>query len=112
AHLIRLITHIASKLVGREIDTDPSVIVNILTESAKATQDEERLKIHLSPRDADFIQGIFKERGGSLDFLKRSEILASEQVRDGGCVVETNYGRIDATIEARVEKLWETLSGQ
>ncbi len=112
AHLIRMITHISSKLVGREIETDPSVIVNILNESAQATQEDERLKIYLSPRDAEFVQGLSKDRGSSLELLKRSEILASDQIHDGGCVIETNYGRVDATIEARVEKLWETLSGQ
>jgi flagellar assembly protein FliH len=34
----------------------------------------------------------------------------NEEVVDGGCIVETNYGEVDARIEQRVAQLWSVVS--
>ena len=44
------------------------------------------------------------------EFLKKIRLEGVEGISEGGCIVETNYGQIDARFEQRVEKLWEAVS--
>lgn len=31
-------------------------------------------------------------------------------IKSGGCVIETNYGEIDAQVEQRLEQLWASIN--
>ncbi|MNU00700.1 flagellar assembly protein H [compost metagenome] len=50
-----------------------------------------------------------KETGREYEFIKKTRFEPSADITDGGCIVETNYGEVDARIEQRLEQLWSVL---
>ncbi|RYZ63978.1 MAG: flagellar assembly protein, partial [Proteobacteria bacterium] len=53
-----------------------------------------------------FIEELKKQTGRNFEFLKKVKIEASPEVTNGGCIVQTNYGEVDARVEQRIDSLW------
>ena len=60
--------------------------------------------------DFTFIEGLKEKLDKEFDNVKRLKFEASEDVSNGGCVVETNFGDVNATLEQRLERLWGQLN--
>ena len=57
-----------------------------------------------------FIENLKNISGREFDFLKNVQLEASAEVTVGGCIIETNYGVIDARVEKRIENIWSELN--
>lgn len=110
SHLIKLTFHMAARLAKTELAGNDEVMVQILRDAVGLSQDEENITVRVSPSQFEFLEELKKETGRELDFLKRIRFEPSPEVVDGGCIVETNYGEVDARIEQRIEQLWAELS--
>jgi flagellar assembly protein FliH len=109
AHLIRLAFDLARKLFFKQIDESEDRILPVLKEAIDLAQSEENVTVRLSDTDYKFIEEFKTKVSKQFDFIKRMKFEPSADIAPGGCILETNYGVIDATIEERVEKLWGTL---
>lgn len=109
AHMIKLLYHMASRVAGVHLENHNEAIVEILRSAVSLAQDEENIRVELHPSQVEFIEEIRKQNGREFEFLKKIRFEPGLRIKPGGCVVETNYGEIDARIETRLEKLWETL---
>ena len=56
------------------------------------------------------IKGNGKRTQVPAEFLKNVKLQAAPNIQPGGCIVETNYGVIDARIAERTSKLWDEIS--
>lgn len=110
AHLIKLMFQMASRLAKKELENDNDAIVGILRDAVALAQDEEDITVHVSPGQFAFLEELKKETGREFEFLKKMKFEPNEEVVDGGCIVETNYGEVDARIEQRVAQLWSVVS--
>jgi flagellar assembly protein FliH len=110
AHLVQLAFHMAKRLAHKEVQTDPEIVVQIIKEAIEMAQIEEQITIRVAPAQLAFFETLKAQTGNDLDFLKKAKFEAANNVSNGGCVIETNYGQIDAKFEERVEKLWTSLS--
>lgn len=110
SHLIQLVFHMASRLAKMELNGNNDAIIQILRDAVGLSQDEENITVRVSPSQFEFLEEIKKETGRELEFIKRIRFEPSDEISDGGCIVETNYGEVDARIEQRVEQLWTVLS--
>ncbi len=109
AQLIKMVYQMASKVAKKEIEADPELILPLIKDCVTATQQAEDIKVLLNKEDFEFINTIKEKLGRDFDFLDKVELLESEKILKGGCVVETNYGSVDGTIETRINKLWEAV---
>ena len=109
AQILKMIFHMASKIAKKEIQEDPELILPLIKDCVTATQQSEEIKVFVSKEDFNFINTIKDKLGRDYDFLDKVELLESEKIQRGGCVVETNYGSVDGTIETRVKKLWDAM---
>jgi flagellar assembly protein FliH len=110
AHIVRLTYFMARKVAMSEITQKPELIVQIVKEAIEGAQNDESVVVRLSPDDFKFIDGIREKLGKEFESVKRAKLEASDDIHNGGCRIETNYGDVDATIEQRINKLWEALS--
>jgi flagellar assembly protein FliH len=110
AHLIKLVFQMASRLAKTELQGNNDAMIKILKDAVSLSQDEENITVRVSQAQFEFLEELKKETGRELDFIKRIRFEPSTEVSDGGCIVETNYGEVDARIEQRVEQLWSVLS--
>lgn len=110
ASLVLLIYQIANKLAMTEIADKRELILSVLRAAAQDAQDEESLTIRLAKSDLEFIESNKVRLGQEFEFMKKAKLETADEIREGGCVVVTNFGQVDATIEKRLEKVWTTLA--
>ena len=109
AHLVKLMFHMASRLAHTQLENNNPLIVEIIKNSVNLAQDEEEIVVRVATQQFDFLEQLKTENGREYDFLKKIRLEPSAEVSPGGCIVETNYGEVDARIEQRTKQLWEGL---
>lgn len=107
--LVALVFQIAKKIAMTEITEKPELILEVLRQATADAQDELNLVIRLSPKDLKFLETKKERLAKDFEFIKRAKFEESEEIQPGGCVIVTNYGQVDATVEKRLEKVWATL---
>lgn len=112
AHIVRLAYTMAKKIAMTEIAENTELILNTVRQAIESAQSDENITVRLAPSDLEFIEHMKEKLGKDFDKLKKARLEASESITPGGCVVETNYGDVDATVEQRVEKLWSSLASK
>lgn len=110
SHLVKLAFHMASRLAHAEIKANPDLIVEVMRKAVEHAQIEEEIKVQVNPAQLNFWETLKKETGREFEFLKKVNFVPVEGISEGGCILETNYGQIDARFEERVNKLWETIA--
>lgn len=109
ASIVTLIYEIASKIAMTEIQANPDLVLPVIQQAAAGAQEEEQILIRLAQSDIDFVEGAKARLGQEFEFIKRAKLEASVDTRPGGCVIITNFGQVDATIEKRLEKVWTSV---
>jgi flagellar assembly protein FliH len=108
--IVHLIFYMAKRLLMSEVTERPELIIDVLKQAVEAAQSDENVTIRLSPSDFAFVQSIKDTLGKDFDSIKRAKVESSEDVQTGGCIVETNYGDVNASLEQRVKKLWDAVA--
>ena len=110
--IVKLAIAIARKIVRNEIRVNKDTVVNVVKEALKKVEGSERVKVKLSIKDFQFIKS---EKPAIIDKITNIENVGfemDESIPDGGCIIETEYGDIDARIEKQiqaVEEVFESL---
>lgn len=110
SHIMKLVYYLARRIAMAEIEEKPDVVLPVLRQAIQGAQGDESITVYLSPSDFEFVEGLKDKLGKDFEALRSAKLEASDQIKSGGCVVETNYGDVDATIEKRLEKLWNALA--
>ncbi|MCC6278013.1 MAG: hypothetical protein IT289_08875 [Oligoflexia bacterium] len=111
-HLVKTIFHVAKALALREISTKSEAILDVLRASLESAQSEEEVKVIISQKDKDFLDQMKGQMGNPLERIPKVKVEVNDSISPGGCVVETNFGAVDATIETRINKLFATLESK
>lgn len=104
--MIELVFQIGKSLALKELENDREAILNLLRKAVEENSNDEKILIHLSQEQFDFLETLKKEGKRDFAYLKKMVFEVNPAVQNGGCIIETNYGEVDATIEQRVNKLW------
>ena len=89
----------AKKIVAKELETHPETIVDIVLATLAPITHHRKIKIFASKQDRDLLE---KEKTKVRDILQQVESLTVQERHDitpGGCIIETEAGIINATIE-------------
>jgi type III secretion protein L len=89
----------AKKIVGTELQSHPETIVDIVMQALEPVKQNHKIKIFVHKDDKDALEkekGVIKEIFESLQSLSIQE---RSDITPGGCIIETESGIINATIE-------------
>lgn len=89
----------AKKIVGRELDAKPDTIVDIVLQTLKPAVQCHHIKIYLNKKDKDFLEKKKQKIRKTLEQVKTFSIEEREDVAPGGCIIETEAGIINASLE-------------
>lgn len=102
ADLISLAVQISSKIVGAQVELNPELINEIVFDMLKVLTDIEELSIHI---DGQLLQYINEEEFES-EFMKQTiNFIGDNNLKPGDCIIETNFGGKDATLENKLNLL-------
>ncbi len=105
--LVKLAGKIARKVIGREIAIDPTVVFALASEGITALNERERVRVRIGTAvDDDILRA-------SLERLKaqvpQCEVVVDPSLGVGGCVVETEMGRVDESVDSRLDNIMNAL---
>lgn len=100
--LVHLSVVFAQQLVRRELHIDPGELVPVVRESIGLLPSAARdIRVHIHPDDAPFVQDAL--RGG--EYESGIKLVEDPLISRGGCKIDTDASRIDATLENRLAAL-------
>src|SRR5687767_5094207 len=102
---IGLIRTCVEKIIDGELRLHPDAIVGVVRNALRDARQQREIMVRVHPSDADALQ---KNKPRLLEMLARAqtiEIRPDESVRRGGCVVVTELGQIDASLERQLDAL-------
>lgn len=101
---------IARALVGEAVSRDPAVIATAVSEALARFTRARRALVRVHPEDVAAARAAL-ERWASRVGAEAAEVAADATVSRGGVWVETDRGRLDATLETRLAALQAALLG-
>ena len=107
AALVDLVSHMAREVIRRELNSDSSQIRQVLREALKMLpMGADSIRIHLNPQDFEMVKALRERHEESW------RILEDDALMPGGCRVETEHSRIDASVETRLAQVLKQLFEQ
>ncbi len=109
-NVLELALAIARKVIHHEVRTEREVVVSVVKAALQAAVLSERITIKLNPLDLDVAVENKADLMEHVDGSPKVRLEEDERVQQGGCVIETAYGSIDARLDeqmAEVEKVLE-----
>jgi len=110
SHIVSLIYKVAEKIAFDHIQQNPEIVLSVIKKAIETAQAEQDVVVQIAKEQVEFIETMKQSTGRDFEFLKNVKVEPSDKVQAGGCIVETNYGVIDARIDERTSKLWEEIS--
>ncbi len=106
AQMIELILKVSKMIVNHEISTSNDTIIQAVRFASQKVSEATSIKVVLHPDDMKVIEdaalkGIDLSQGHELEFIPKAS------VEQGGCIIETDFGLIDNTMENR----WSIVEG-
>lgn len=100
--IIDLVFLIAGSVIHKEVSTDREVVLSVLHDAMKNIQDRERISIRLNPEDYRYIT---EAKPDFLDSFKDILIEKDEEIEQGGAVIKTHSGTLDARLDQQLNKI-------
>jgi len=105
--LVNLVSHMAREVIQRELSSDSSQIRQVLREALKLLpMGAGNVRIQLNPQDFEMVRALRERHEESWRIVEDDTLLP------GGCRVETEHSRIDASIETRLAQALKQLFEQ
>ncbi len=111
--MMRLVMAIARKVIAGEIETNPEVVINVISEALTYLDKTENISVHINPQevlqvlDAVNTGQITDKNNKLVDF----DVQADKRVSTGGCIIDGEEGQIDASIETRINRIEKSIQG-
>jgi flagellar assembly protein FliH len=105
--LVTLAAAIAKRVIGREISLDPEILLTLAAEGIEALGDRDRVVVRFGFLDRDDLLASMVDR------LKRRaprcEVLQDPSLGPGQCVVESEFGQVDESVDSRLDNVLRAL---
>ena len=107
--VVRLAIEIAKKIVGREIKADRSIIQTLVRVALSHVTEKASVTVRLNPVDYKFLM----EQNDALAKAEGSDVTlqSDNSIEQGGCLVETSCGDIDARIGEEFREVEDAFFG-
>ncbi len=107
--MLALVLDIARQVIKTEVAQNPAVVSAVIANAIRRITDKENVRVRVSVSDAPRVKEAREDLMEIVDGLRFIEIVADRRVGDGGCVIETNAGTIDAKIETQFAEVARAL---
>ncbi len=105
--MVHLVEHIARQVIQRELVLDSSHIESVMREALKLLPlGVGNVRLYINPQDFEQVKAL-RER-----HEETWRIVEDAALQPGGCRVETEHSRIDATVETRISQIMAKLLDQ
>ncbi len=106
--MLRLVELMLKKIIGEEIKTNSAVIKHCISSAAKFLTDKRKVRIIINPDDMEEVKKMLPDlvkltKGGNF------QLMEDPSIGKGGCMLETGFGRVNATIEDQIDEMLKVI---
>lgn len=107
--MVALALDIARQVIKTEVTQNPEVVRVLIANAVRRITDKDNVRVRVSVSDAPGVKEMRQDIMELMDGLRHLEIVDDRRVGEGGCVIETNAGTIDAKIETQLAEVARAL---
>ena len=100
----------AEKILGPLSETEVSHVLSNIEKALKEVERATQIKVVVSTHDFEAISAVKDKYDALFSPTKQVELLEDKTLTPGGCMLETELGNVDATIESQLTLLWLELN--
>ena len=105
--MVQLALAVARRVVHREVSVDPTAMLTMMRVVLERVSDAARVSVRLNPADHQAVTAALADSPTS----DQIAVMADPRVPRGGCKVESEYGDIDAGVDAQIQEIARALLG-
>lgn len=87
------------KIIGKELETRPDTIVDIVANALKTVLQHRRITLYVNQLDLEQLEAQRPRLKSLFEHLESLSIVPREDIQQGGCMIETEAGIINAKLE-------------
>ncbi len=103
--LIPLAIAAVKKMIGKELETKPDTIANIVATTLKTVSQRRRVTIWVNQNDLEYVEEARPQLKNLFEHLETLTISARADVEPGGCIIETETGITNAQLDSQLHAL-------
>jgi len=107
--ILALVRAMVEQLVRHEVSVNHRVIEKCLHKALQYVVDNSQVVVHLHPDDFLRIKDAVVADPLFIEKADRVELMEDPAISQGGCLLQTSFGEIDATLENCKEKLFKAV---
>ena len=109
--VLKLAVKIAEKIIGREIKLDEKTRGEIVLTALRQARQQEMMTVRVNASDLPLVEKM-RERIDAFGRARFLDFIADQAVGEGGCLIESASGTIDARLETQLRVLEKALLAQ
>ena len=106
-----LAIEIARRALGKELEAAPDTVVEIAKTVLAEVTEGASVRVRINPTQTAILESHRAELEARASHIHNLEIIPDHHV-DGGCMVESDGGVIDARIQTYLQRLAESMWGE
>jgi len=108
--VVDLVLRASEVVIGREILASGANLEKIIKPVLTKVPDAARIIIRVNPQDLNQLREFSNDivEDGKIESL---EVVSDANISQGGCVIDTDVGMIDATLETRIDQMKDGIKG-
>lgn len=103
-----LATLLAKRVIARELHTQRDIVVDLVREALDVLNSRDRIRVHLGSEFAVMQNALIAHYSAMSTLI---DVVVDENLPAYGCVVETDVGSVDESIESRLAALLDSVPG-
>jgi len=103
--MLRLVLAIVEQIIPCAVSLNPEIIHHTIVKALQASVDSDVYHIKVHPDDMAMVMEKKPLMLASISGLKNITVEPDESIARGGCMVESELGEVDATIESQLEEI-------
>lgn len=109
-NIMEISLDIAKKIIKKEIQQDSNLIMENISELLRGLSKEEtKITLRVNPTQVSIVKANVPEMLTNIGLEAKILVVPDETIMEGGCMVTTTNGVIDATIETQLSVISEAL---
>lgn len=109
AQIVHLILQIAKKVVKVISENQKNIVINNALQALRKLKNKSDVVIRVNLLDVNLMTEHAKDIVGMIESVKSVTVLEDATVDRGGCIIETDFGEIDARIAAQLREIEERI---
>jgi flagellar biosynthesis/type III secretory pathway protein FliH len=107
--LVEMIFRVARMVMLKELSADKEYLMRLTRELVERVGVKDNIRIRLNPNDILSMELVRENLEKTIGAMKNLHIEESKEVGIGGCIVETEWNAIDASIETQLQGIRNAL---